>query len=203
MHAVDRCSTYATHEGIPLIVAILGWGSLIWDPRDLLRDGAWHMGGPVLPIEFSRVSSDCRLTLVIDPTNGVPVVTQYVRSLRTDLDNAISDLRQREGTVTNRIGFVNLVNGKSRCGVAPSLVGKIRDWGEEHGFGGIVWTDLPSNFEGEIGSRFSVEGATKYLVGLPRSAAERARQYINNAPAEVDTPLRRNIQESGWLELTP
>jgi len=186
-----------------LLVAILGWGSLIWDPRDLPCDGAWQVGGPVLPIEFSRVPSDCRLTLVIDPVNGVPVATQYVRSPRTNLDNAISDLRQRESTVTNRIGFVNLLNGTSRCGVDPSLVARIRGWSAGNGLDGIVWTDLPSNFEEELGSPFSIEGARNYLVKLPKSAAERARQYMNNAPAEVETPTRRSMQETGWLKLKP
>jgi hypothetical protein len=146
------------------------------------------------------VSSDCRLTLVIDPENGVPVVTRYVRSLRTNLDSAISDLCQRENTVTNRIGFVNLRNGTSRCASEASAT-VIREWASEHGFDGIVWTDLPSNFEEEIGSPFSIECAMKYLIELPRSAAERARQYVNNAPAEVDTPLRRSMRETGWLGL--
>ena len=198
-----RSQWRATGRRISSQVAILGWESLIWDPRGLPSDGAWRVGGPVVPIEFSRVSNDCHLTLVKDSANGVPVVTQYVPSPRTSLDNAISDLRQRENTVTTRIGFVNLLNGTSRCQVDPNLVARIRDWSAEHGFEGIVWTDLPSNFDEEIGSPFSVEGATKYLVELPRSAAERARQYINNAPTEVDTPLRRSVQETGWLRPTP
>ncbi len=36
-------------------IAILGWGSLIWDRRDLQIAGDWQQGGPVLPIEFSRI----------------------------------------------------------------------------------------------------------------------------------------------------
>ena len=52
--------------------AILGWGSLIWDPRDLQQHiGPWLKLGPVLPIESSRVSSGRWLTLVIDDENGV------------------------------------------------------------------------------------------------------------------------------------
>ena len=37
-------------------IAILGWGSLIWDPRDLQFDGQWRENGPLFPIEFSRPS---------------------------------------------------------------------------------------------------------------------------------------------------
>jgi hypothetical protein len=39
-------------------IAILGWGSLIWDPRDLPISGPWQCGGSVIPIEFSRISEN-------------------------------------------------------------------------------------------------------------------------------------------------
>jgi hypothetical protein len=177
-------------------IAILGWGSLIWDPRDLPREGTWQTGGPILPIEFSRVSTDCRLTLAIDPIHGVPVATRYVQSPRASLDDAIADLCQREGTAKKGVGFMGL--GETSCRV-EALSPAIRQWGEKHGFEGIVWTDLASNFEAETGVAFSVEEAKSYLVHLPESAADRARKYVNNAPPEVDTPLRRALQQGGWL----
>jgi hypothetical protein len=49
-------------------IAILGWGSLLWDKSkrefDDQHDG-WRFDGPVLKIEFSRISSshDNALTL--------------------------------------------------------------------------------------------------------------------------------------------
>jgi len=56
-------------------IAILGWGSLIYELGELESYVAsdWKDGGPKLPIEFSRVSSsrDGALTLVIDEKNGV------------------------------------------------------------------------------------------------------------------------------------
>ena len=51
-------------------IAIIAWGSLVWDPRTLQIKGDWVASGPELDIEFSRVSKDGRLTLVIDPVNG-------------------------------------------------------------------------------------------------------------------------------------
>lgn len=39
--------------GRRLRIVFLGWGSLIWDPRELPVIGDWQSGGPVLPIEFS------------------------------------------------------------------------------------------------------------------------------------------------------
>ena len=52
-------------------IAILGWGSLIWQPKDLKFDAniGWKEKGPILPIEFARISKDGRLALVITP-NG-------------------------------------------------------------------------------------------------------------------------------------
>ena len=36
-------------------IALLAWGSLIWKPGTLHITGHWNTGGPVLPIEFSRI----------------------------------------------------------------------------------------------------------------------------------------------------
>jgi hypothetical protein len=183
----------------PLKIVILGWGSLIWDPRGLPREGLWQEGGPIFPIEFSRVSNDCRLTLVIDPVNGAQVMTRYIQSPRADLDDAIADLKEREGTGSKQIGFVNLRTGGSRCIVHPPLVPLIQQWGAEHGVDGVIWTDLRPNFNDETGNPFTAERARDYLLGLPKSAADRARRYINNAPPEVETPLRRAMLEARWL----
>jgi hypothetical protein len=43
-------------------IACVGWGSLVWDPRDLPVKGAWRPDGPRLPIEFARQSDNGRLT---------------------------------------------------------------------------------------------------------------------------------------------
>jgi hypothetical protein len=101
-------------------IAIIGWGSLIWDPRELPRTGSWHKGGPRLPIAFSRVSIDQRLTLVIDHKSGTPFKTRYIQSSRTTINDAIEDLRQREGTTRTNIAYVdlsdNIDSGELRSG---------------------------------------------------------------------------------------
>ncbi len=180
-------------------IAILGWGSLIWDPCDLPREGTWQEGGPALPVEFSRISSDGRLTPVIDPDHCSPVPTRFVLSPRADLDDAVSDLRTREETGSRKIGFVDLRHGTERCRVG-NLLEILRNWTREHGFDGVVWTDLEPNFEEQLKIAFSLDVAEGYLLRLPKTVANRARKYIENAPAEVDTPLRRRLRASGWLE---
>ncbi|MCI0624171.1 MAG: hypothetical protein L0387_21400 [Acidobacteria bacterium] len=180
-------------------IAILGWGSLIWDPRDLPREGIWQVGGPTLPIEFSRVSYDGRLTLVIDPANGVPCSTQFVLSSRSDIEDTICDLSAREGTISERIGYVGLKDGTQRCTVHPPGGAIIQYWATVHSFDAVVWTDLPTNFEDETGFAFSIESAEAYLRRLPKCVAKEARKYIENAPPEVQTPLRRRLLETAWL----
>src|ERR1700722_18672522 len=49
---------------------VLAWGSLVWDPRDLQTAGKFVANGPLLPIEFCRISADGRLTLAIDESFG-------------------------------------------------------------------------------------------------------------------------------------
>jgi hypothetical protein len=117
------------------------------------------------------------------------------------LDDAVADLRKRENTGTKQIGFVNVPDGTARCQAHPPLLPPIRQWTAQRGFDGLVWTDLPPNFHKETDHAFSIEQAKDYLIHLPKSAANRARQYINNAPPEVDTPLRRAMHQIGWLFL--
>src|SRR5690348_7606352 len=91
-----------------MTIAILGWGSLIWNPRDLPISGKWQQNGPILPIEFSRISDNGRLTLVIDEHYGVDVSTCYTLSPRPTLSEAVTDLQRREGCPVENIGFVEV-----------------------------------------------------------------------------------------------
>ena len=38
-------------------IAILAWGSLIWQPKELAynKTFGWQKDGPILPIEFARI----------------------------------------------------------------------------------------------------------------------------------------------------
>jgi len=179
-------------------IAILGWGSLIWCPRQLQYEGEWQQDGPVLPIEFSRISSDGRLTLVIDTQRGVDTPTRFVASSHTDLKSAIENLRDRECTLERNIGYIDVVNGQQRCRNGERVCQAIRDWAAELGFDAVIWTDLLPKFE--EGKPFTVENAVAYLQSLSPAKAACAREYIRNAPQEVDTPLRRRLDEVGWLD---
>jgi len=181
-------------------IVILGWGSLIWDPRNLPKEGFWQTGGPELPIEFSRISKDCRLTLVIDFNKGKNVPTRYVLSPRVDINDAISDLALREGTDKDNIGYVDLFNNpKYKKDNSEKTCNIVREWCKGKEFDGAVWTALPSNFEEETKKKFNLNVAINYLNGLPETARKNALKYIRNTPEEVATFLREKLKKVGVI----
>jgi hypothetical protein len=124
-------------------IAIIAWGSLVWDPRTLPITSDWNNNGPMLKIEFSRVSKDGRLTLVVDPDNGEEVKTYFAQSKRNDLGDAIADLRDREGTIRKRIGFVDLIrvsDSKAEFADQVDVFTTIQDWCRSQNYNAAVWT---------------------------------------------------------------
>lgn len=179
--------------------AILGWGSLLWEPREPFDSlhGKWQPGGPLLKIEFSRVSvsRDDALTLVIDPLDGVLNPTSFCISIRTSLDEAVEDLRVGESTIAKHIGFLH-ENGKVRCRDAATL-DTIRAWLSQQELEGVTWTDLPPNFakKSRYKKPFSIDAAREHLACLSESGMAKAREYIRNAPDVVKTPLRAALAD--------
>ena len=82
-------------------VAIIGWGSLIWDLDDLAPKvaGVWALGaGPALPIEFARIPPKRldALALCIDLDHGAPCRTAVIDSAKSSIAEAQIDLAERE-----------------------------------------------------------------------------------------------------------
>jgi hypothetical protein len=169
-------------------IAILGWGSLIWDKRDLPIVGDWQMHGPVLSIEFSYISSDGRLTLVIDEKNGTAVTTQFARSACDNLNDAVASLRKREKTTKERIGFVNLMSNTERDWSRqhhPTACDRIKAWARTHNWEAVVWTALTSNFRRSLENHFPQtppsDTSTAWLAKrgiVPWSMSKKARKKL-------------------------
>lgn len=176
-------------------IAILGWGSLLWDNRPkfsafLAQCGPWLRGGPTLPLEFSRISKSRggALTLVVDPENGTDVPVSYCVSARAQPLDAIEDLRVREGPTRKEwIGSFRTPFEQTRYFLA------IRAWASSHGFDDVVWTDLPPDVYA-FRKPFSVEAAVAYVEGLDAHGKAMAREYFKQAPEFVQTPLRQALQ---------
>jgi hypothetical protein len=181
---------------------VLAWGSLVWDPRDLRIAGKFMANGPLLPIEFCRVSDDGRLTLAIDETFGALCKTYSAPSSLESLDAARDNLCQREGMADARaIGFVEPAsNAQSDLALEshPQVVATIAAWAESLGYDAAIWTALTSNFEdwGKGGEPFSVSAALQYLETLEGEDPAKfvqALAYIRKAPPEVETPVRDEV----------
>jgi hypothetical protein len=184
-------------------IAVLAWGSLVWDPRDL-QAAEFAPNGPLLPIEFCRISADGRLTLVVDETFGAVCTTYSAPSALQSLDAAIENLHVREGMQNARgVGFVELASGKqSETALErhPEAVATIAAWAKPNGYDATIWTALASNFDepDKGGEPFSVTAAIRYLERLEEGDAAkfaRALDYIRKAPCEVETPVRDEVNK--------
>lgn len=180
-------------------VAIIGWGSLIWDPENLSPHivGGWRMGGgPALPLEFSRISPKRKmgLALCIDEGVGAPCATHAIRSARGDVDAARVDLAARERAPLDLIGMVCARTGR-RAGAGADHAAA---WVAANGALGAVWTALPPNFTDHAAEPFDLAAAERWLLGLSGDSRDEAVRYIQNAPAATDTPLRRMLAGRDW-----
>jgi hypothetical protein len=181
---------------------VLAWGSLVWDPRELKTVAKFAPDGPLLPIEFCRISADGRLTLAIDETFGAICNTYSAPSAYDSLDAAIENLRLREGMGNARtVGFVEPASGKQSAVAIerhPEAVATISAWAASKGYDAAIWSALASNFDefDKGGELFSVSAAIQYLETLEKDDPAKlaaALAYIRNAPPEVETPVRERV----------
>jgi hypothetical protein len=151
-------------------IAILAWGSLIKQPGDLrIVDDSWHLGGPALPVELSRLSQKRgHLTYVIDERHQRRAATRYAISRYRQLENAIADLACREGCSARSIGYVQ-AGQRQRHRSRTGLWKDIQQWVRANQLDAAVWTDLPPKFPRE----FSLETALALTSRSSLCAMER------------------------------
>lgn len=184
-------------------VAILGWGSLIWDiqPDFDSQVGAWNNNGPVLPVEFCRISDSRKgaLTLVTDRKLGTKVKTFYALSRQRNPYDAICDLRSRERTIIEKIGCINLITGEEQS-QDPEIAKIIKDWAKRESIQITVWTDLESNFRKKKNTDFSFNSALNHLENLSLEGIREAVKYIVRTPPQVNTDLRQRLATNEWFK---
>ncbi len=199
----------------PLRIAVIGWGSLIWCPGCLRIKTAWRCDGPLLPIEFARISGDKRLTLVIhggsaeEPTPDQQ--TYWALSEFENLNAARKNLQAREGA-TNIDDIPSVTTaGQTEGTVRQGISDRIREWLECHrNVDAATWTNLSSNWPKKRDNKeFTREDAVAYLRELKaegdqaKAIYERASEYVRNTPSQIQTPVRRMIQKAkSWEDAT-
>lgn len=180
-------------------IAILGWGSLLWEGGHEFDQwhGPWRFSGPTLRIEFTRVSSRRlgALTLVIDANHGSPIPVAWCLSKRASVDDAACDLRAREETTIGRITRIELEGGPFTQEPAATVAA----WAKRKRFDAVVWTALTSNFVEKVGKAFSIPAVISYVKGLPAAGKARAAEYVWRAPEFVQTPVRTALQQEPWF----
>jgi hypothetical protein len=185
-------------------IAILGWGSLLWDKSDREFDkhhGAWMFDGPLLKLEFSRKSAKRlnALTLVIDQIHAEECKVAYALSKRRTFEKALTDLREREGTNRKNIGYVFTDGSGRRQGRDADSVDAILRWAEGAALDVVLWTDLPGDFYGVRKNDF-VTAAVNHVQQLPADAKALAAEYVWRAPDFIVTPLRTALQAAPWFK---
>ena len=186
------------------MIAVIGFGSLIWDLDNLSPHvrGGWKMyAGPRLPVEFSLVSKKRlgALALVIDHRDGSECPTCVIESRRPDLQSAAQDLALRERTDIQNIGLFDRNSGLAR-GAEQGTLDSVARWIESTPYDSAVWTDGKSNFAEHTGAEFDLDAAQRHLASLNAMSRREAQRYIQNAPLRVDTALRRAVSQSSWWQ---
>ena len=185
-----------------MLIACLGWGSLVWDPRELPVRREWFADGPLLPIEFARKSGGDRVTLVLLDKARV-VRSLWALMSVSELQLAKEALADREGMTgndkTKDIGYWSM--DQQSTGVA---VEQIAEWANRVGIEAAIWTDLPPKNLGNK-NEYHSDLANKvigHLRSLSHEKRQNAEQYVRRTPRQIDTEVRRTIErELGWLPM--
>lgn len=179
-------------------IAILGWGSLIWQPKELNynKEFDWKDNGPSLPIEFARISNNGRLTLVITK-DGTELQTLYTLSNYKNIEEAVLDLAEREGSDRKSIGSYEKEK-KEFSDVNFPFKDKIIEWINTTDFKAVIWTNHEENWQTKTNYKDRIE----YLKSLKGETSTLAEEYIRKTPEQIRTEYRLKIEEQlNWLPI--
>lgn len=179
-----------------MVIACLGWGSLIWNPETLPVQRHWFEDGPLAPVEFLRQSTDNRITLVL--ADGFPLVRTLWSIMDVpDVRSAREALRKREGTSEKHPEHI----GSWMLGEPDPPMLALAAWASSRGVDAVVWTALPPKFAGKEQVP-TIEQVVEHLEGLRGLERDNAERYVRLAPKQIDTHARRAVEARlSWTHL--
>lgn len=184
--------------------AIIGWGSLLWDDRPDYdqHHGPWYFDGPMLRLEFTRISVSRKraLTLVLEEELGAECRVAYCVSHRESPAEAIQDLQIREKATEKEVGVYlphSHPPGLSQANIPPTIT----KWADQTDFDAVIWTGLPNNFRelSDQGDHFSHAAAIAHVESLCDEGKWKSVEYIFRAPEFIQTPLREELENLDWF----
>ncbi len=146
-------------------------------------------------------SRDGALTLVlVEAPLGAECTVSYALIDRAKLDDAVCDVRCREGCNLADVGYCRIDIDEAR-GRDPGVVTAIRAWGAKKKLDAVIWTDLPANFADKSDPRaaYSIPAALAHLQKRTPKGKSFAAEYVWRAPDFVNTPLRATLQAAPWF----
>lgn len=168
------------------------------------RAGTFREDGPKLPVEFSRVAVDGRVTLVVDPT-AQAVPTYWVPLDVQSHTEAVLELGVREkiaSAMRSRWIGRQAVDDRSLDAGDVDLVVRetIAAWLVDQPLDAVVWTALPPRGpDGDL-ERPQFDRLLSHLKSLEGAARARAEEYIRRTPRLVRTRHRKRFEEIlGWV----
>ena len=176
------------------VIACLGWGSLIWYPRELPIQRSWFEDGPLVRVEFVRKSNNNRITLVLHK-GAKPVRSLWTPMTVDDLDVAKKKLADREGISCKYVKRDIKSWPQDYADREQECILDLNAWATSKSIDGVVWTALRHSGDQVLTSKDVIEHLKK-LRGCERDHAE---EYVRLAPRQIDTEYRRDIEAAlGW-----
>jgi hypothetical protein len=193
-----------------LRIGVIVWGSLTWDDTRLPKcRGNWRNDGPILPIEFARVTTKrrrnkARVSLVILP-GAAPVRTYWAQLDVNSIQEARELLADAEGITAkdrlSRIGYWCLHESFGRLSEVTTDIGA---WAGAAGLDAAIWTDLKPNLPDDEAQRFSMKLPVAVIRQIEMNSSNpiwlsEARDYVEKAPRQIATCCRGAMNEHfGW-----
>jgi hypothetical protein len=179
-------------------IACLGWGSLVWNPKNLPVQRDWFTDGPLINVEFARQSSKSKLITLVLADTPFPVRSLWNIMNVTNLGLAIDCLRERESIPEKNRALH--IGRWSRRDPSHRFIPALAEWATLLGLDHVIWTNLPPRIDG-VEVLPQSHQVIEYLKNLAGEIKNQAEHYVRSAPAQIDTPYRRDIEKS--LNWTP